>query len=170
MTPIGHVGIALPITYALRLSLPVAFLGSLLPDLIDKPLEALGIGGGRYIGHTLLFVFVVAGVFFLWRRTYGLSVLLGMVSHLLLDKGNLVPWFYPFVGYKVPTWNFHPSHFFSNLFDLLHNNVSLSPVIKDLIWVFLAIVAAFLLRWLYPRFKKRRGKGDVTDCQTDGDC
>lgn len=160
MTPIGHVGIALPAGYVLRLSLPLVFLGAILPDLIDKPLDALGIGGGRYIAHTLLFAFVVAGLFSLWKKKYGLSVLVGMISHLLLDSGGFVPWFYPFENYKFPKLNFHPSHFLSNLFDLLRNNSSLSSMGKDLIWVIVTIAAALLCLWLYSWFRKRQNKGD----------
>lgn len=155
MTPIGHVGIALPAGYVLRLSLPLVFLGAILPDLIDKPLDALGIGGGRYIAHTLLFVFVVAGLLTLWKKKYGLSILVGMISHLLLDSEGFVPWFYPFKSYNFPKVNFDPSHFFSNLYNLLHNNSGLSSTYKDLKWVIVVVVAMLLYLWVYFLYKKR---------------
>jgi branched-subunit amino acid transport protein len=169
MTPIGHIGIALPTGYVLTLSLPAVFLGVILPDLIDKPLEALGIGGGRYIAHTLMFAFVVAGLFSLWKRKYGLSVLLGMISHLFLDLGGFVPWFYPFESYESPQVKFDPSHFFSNLFHLVRNNAGLSSMGKDLIWVIVAAAASLLGLWLRSWFRKRRSKRDATYCQTDGE-
>ena len=160
MTPIGHIGIALPAGYVLRLSLPLVFLGAILPDLIDKPLYALGIGGGRYIAHTLLFAFVVAGLFSLWKKKYGLSVLVGMISHLFLDSEGFVPWFYPLKSYKFPKVKFDPSHFFSNLFDLLRNNSGFSSMGKDLIWVMVAIATMLLCLGIYFLYKNKINKTD----------
>lgn len=94
-------GIALAIAYLLRLNLTISALCTLLPDIIDKTISAVGgPGGGRYIGHTLLFVFAVSLVFFCWKIRYGAAALVGGISHLLLDIGSLVPWFYPFKNYE----------------------------------------------------------------------
>ena len=84
----------------------------LLPDLIDKPLWILGvISDGRYIGHTLLVAFLVALVFSLKKRVYGLFAICGWISHLLLDIRGFVPWFYPFKSYDFPSvdlpWDHH---------------------------------------------------------------
>lgn len=82
----------------------------LLPDLMDKPLWVLGvISDGRYIGHTLLMVFLVAAGFGIARRTYGLFALCGSMPHLLFDKGGGAtnPWFYPFRRYDFPANDFH---------------------------------------------------------------
>jgi len=80
----------------------------LLPDLIDKPLWVLGvISDGRYIGHTLLLAFLVALAFTLKKRVYGLFAICGVISHLLLDTGALIPWFYPFKGYDFPNVDYH---------------------------------------------------------------
>jgi len=78
----------------------------LLPDIVDKPLWALGIGCGRYVAHTLLFVFLVSIAFSLKKRAYGLFALFGGVFHLLMDVGWFVPWFYPFVRYDFPDLKF----------------------------------------------------------------
>ena len=144
---------------ALKLNLPVVVLCALLPDIVDKPLSALGIGGGRYIAHTLLFVFVVAIAFSLWKRVYGLSALLGGVSHLLLDLGGFVLWFYPFASYDFPSQEFDPSGFFPNLFDYLQEIFTLSAVGKELIWVAAIWVATFLCLRLHSWFIKRRKQG-----------
>lgn len=104
MTLIGYVGIPLPVAYVLRLNLPLVSLCALLPDLIDKSLWALCIAVDRYIAHTLLFMFLVAIAFFIWRRAYGLSALVGGISHLLLELNNAVPWFYPF-DLHPDTWS-----------------------------------------------------------------
>lgn len=80
----------------------------LLSDLIDKPLWMLGvISDGRYIGHTLLVAALVALVFSLKKRVYGLFAICGSISHLLLDIRGFVPWFYPFKGYNFPSVDYH---------------------------------------------------------------
>ncbi|MBN2099420.1 MAG: metal-dependent hydrolase [Dehalococcoidia bacterium] len=90
----------------LRPELVVAIFCFLLPDLLDKPLWMLGIGMGRFVGHTLLFVFLVAFVFFLIKRSYGLFALIGGMAHLLSDVNGIVPWLYPFKKYDFPQWEF----------------------------------------------------------------
>ena len=66
MGPAGHLGITLGAAHVLnraprlKLNLWVIAVSSWLPDLVDKPLYLLGIGDGRYVGHTLMFVFLVA--------------------------------------------------------------------------------------------------------------
>jgi len=153
------VGIVLPVAYLLRLNLAVTAICALLPDLVDKPLCALGIGAPRYIAHTLLFVFLVSVAFFLWRRAYGLAALLGGVSHLLLDLNSMVPWFYPFVSYNFPERQFDPSRFFTNLFGALDYSFTLSRVANELMWVAVSVAAAFLWlrlsRWRSQRLKRR---------------
>jgi hypothetical protein len=95
----------------LRLRVPeiaVTSLAFLLPDLIDKPLFVLGvISDGRYIGHTLLLVFLVALAFTLQKRVYGLFAVCAGMLHLLLDTRGLVPWFYPFKNYDLPSFDWH---------------------------------------------------------------
>lgn len=91
--------------------LAVAVFCFLAPDLLDKPLWVLGIGMGRFVGHTLVFVFLLASVFFLRNRRYGLFALAGGILHLLSDIPNsIVPWFYPFKKYDFPQWDFS-THF-----------------------------------------------------------
>jgi membrane-bound metal-dependent hydrolase YbcI (DUF457 family) len=155
------VGIAAPVAYALRLNLPIVLVCALLPDIIDKGLWALGIGSSRYIAHTLLFLFLVSLSFFLWKKAYGLSAFLGLVSHLLLDQidgGISVPLFYPFIGYGFPEQGLEPGHFFSNLFAALEENFTTSKLIKELLGIISVSVLALLSRRLFLRFKKRDRK------------
>ena len=77
-------------------------LGTLLPDLIDKPLyyglnlltgndgEDLGlISCTRTVGHSLLFAFLVwLTVRALGRRAEALALLVGLATHWLLDLGG----------------------------------------------------------------------------------
>ncbi len=158
MTPLGHIGIALSTGYVFRFSLPLVFAGAILPDLIDKPLEALGIGGGRYIAHTLLFVFVVAGLFYIWKNKYGLSILLGMISHLFLDSEGFIPWFYPFKNYEFPETRFSPLHFPSNLFDLILHNSGFSVMLKDMGFVMVAVIAMLMILGLRYWFKTKKSR------------
>ena len=87
-------------------------LGSLLPDIIDKPLIFLfpesTIGGGRAIGHSLLImvllflsVLTIQG----WTRLALLTVLIGALGHLALDSMWKMPetLLWPLMG-----WGFYP--------------------------------------------------------------
>jgi len=138
----------------------VAF-AALLPDLVDKPLYLLGIGDGRYIGHTLLFVCVVAAAFSLKRRIYGLSLLFGAVLHLLLDWlmgwGGFMPWLYPFVSHTY-TVDFDPGGIFarlSGLFDVAegvyYNQLGLATELVGLL-ILLGVLCQFF--WRYFRAKR----------------
>jgi len=157
------VGIAAPIASALRLNLPIVLVCALLPDIIDKGLWALGMGPSRYVAHTLLFLFLVSLVFFLWKRSYGLSAFLGLASHLLLDQldgGTSVPWLYPFISYSFPEHEVAPGRFFSNLFAALEYNFTPSNLIKELVWIIAVSVFALLAQRLFLRFKKRDRKAE----------
>ncbi len=77
-------------------------IGSILPDVIDKPFVLLGIGTGRYFSHNLLFVLVSFIVIFLSTKRnlrVSLPFLCGLTTHLLLDI-PYVPFFYPFISYE----------------------------------------------------------------------
>ena len=86
-------GVAQALDYRLLL------VGSMLPDIIDKPLgiwllrETLG--SGRVFGHTLLFAAVLAGIglyLYVTRRRLGvLCLALGTLAHLVLDQMWLNP-------------------------------------------------------------------------------
>lgn len=76
-------------------------LGALLPDIVDKSLLFLGIGSGRGISHTLLFVgvsFIIVHFSFHRKKSISVPFLIGLVSHLVLDLPE-VPFFYPFINY-----------------------------------------------------------------------
>ena len=83
MYPFAHIGIALLFARLLQRRLKLrnfrlVALGSMLPDLIDKPLTLIGIGSGRFVAHSMLFTIAVA----LLSREVGF----GCVMHLLLDR------------------------------------------------------------------------------------
>ncbi len=76
------------------LDIRLVLLGSLLPDIIDKPLGQVlfrqTLGNGRVFSHTLLFLFLTgASGLFLYRRssrTWLLALALGTGAHLVLDS------------------------------------------------------------------------------------
>ena len=87
--------------------------GALIPDIIDKLLYFLGIGPGRYICHSLLFLFGSSLIIFLFTLvvknlklieidknsyTVTFSYLLGISIHFILDLPK-IPLFYPFISY-----------------------------------------------------------------------
>jgi membrane-bound metal-dependent hydrolase YbcI (DUF457 family) len=140
--PLGRVHISLPVANLLRLELIVTGFCYLLPDLVDKSLLALGVGNGRYVAHTLLFVFLVAFALSLKKRVYGLLALCAGILHLLLDLPGrgFVPWFYPFVRYDFPHLEIH--------------NFWLA-VCVTLIQLVSILLVAFLILRLVSWFKKR---------------
>jgi len=94
-----------------RLTILIA---SLLPDIIDKVFLFFGIGDGRFISHSLLFLVISVLLIFLVNKTLfltsfsekiknsysiALSFFIGIFIHLLLDLPN-IPLFYPFIEYK----------------------------------------------------------------------
>ncbi len=91
-----------------RIDIRLLLIGSLLPDIIDKPLgiyifpEALS--NGRIFSHTILFLFIVtiSGIYLFRSRgkTYLLAVSFGILTHLILDQMWLAPrtLFWPIYG------------------------------------------------------------------------
>jgi len=77
----------------------LVLLGSLLPDIIDKPLGGLifkeSLGNGRIYAHTLLFLLLLFGLgMFLWLKLQRPGVLTlagGSFVHHILDG----MWYYP---------------------------------------------------------------------------
>ena len=77
-----------------RLDIRLLLVGSLLPDVIDKPTGLLlfkeTISTGRIFSHTLLFLILITlwGLFFYrhYGRTWFLSLSFGTFMHLVLDQ------------------------------------------------------------------------------------
>ncbi len=146
--PVGHIGISLALAIVLRLNPVVTVFCGILPDLVDKPLDAMEIGGGRYVGHTLLFVLLVSAAFALWKWRYGLAALVGGMSHLVLDMDGLVPWFYPFKDYE-----FYDEGF--SLIQFLKDYLTASKLGSELL-VVAAVGAAILPVLLFFNWRSRR--------------
>ncbi|OAT85108.1 metal-dependent hydrolase, partial [Desulfotomaculum copahuensis] len=90
--------------------------GSMLPDIIDKPLGLLapwlGLGTGRGIAHTLVFALFLLALG-LWFYRTGRSGLLYMAlasaGHLVLDRMWQMPrvLFWPLFGFAFPVVGRH---------------------------------------------------------------
>jgi inner membrane protein len=86
--------------------------GSMLPDIIDKPIGIYFFGGtfhnGRIFAHTLLFfVLISAAGYYLYksrRQWWMLTLTAGTLMHLALDEMWQVPGtlFWPVMGFKFP--------------------------------------------------------------------
>lgn len=113
MLPLGHMGIALAFTRVLermlripRIDYRLLLIGAILPDLLDKSLSYLlpdgHAPGGRAVGHSVVFLLLLSGIFFIQRHkkfktTHIETFLAGSAAHDLLDTMWLYPkiWFWP---------------------------------------------------------------------------
>ena len=92
------------------LDIRLLLIGSMLPDMLDKPLGLLflrdTLSSGRIYSHTLLFfVLITLAGLLLYRlrhRTWLLAMAAGTLTHLLLDQIWMTPktLFWPFLGTK----------------------------------------------------------------------
>ena len=85
----AHVGLTLASARFLhQVNLAALALGSMLPDIIDKPLGLIVFGSpnmGRTIGHTLLFLLVLTALALYTRDIRLASLTWGVLAHLILD-------------------------------------------------------------------------------------
>jgi len=90
------------------LDLRLLVFGSMLPDIIDKPLGIILFGEGRIFTHSLIVTLLVllTGVFiyFNYKHTAVLAVACGMACHLILDFMWLTPdiFLWPLYGWAFP--------------------------------------------------------------------
>lgn len=119
--------------------------GSLLPDLIDKPLGHIiftSLGNGRIFFHSLTVCTSVAAlgvILLLWRRHPGLLFLAaGMLSHQLADAMWAEPraWYWPLFGGFPP--KYYPDYF-ENMFSIEFSSPS------ELLVIAAALILVFCL-------------------------
>jgi membrane-bound metal-dependent hydrolase YbcI (DUF457 family) len=118
----GHLGITLGLFKLLEHKIPVlkgrisyvaVILGSMLPDLIDKPIGRVifseTIDNGRIFAHTLLFfVFLCSVSFYLWKRKNDIRFMFlsaASFCHLIADNMWETPatLFWPLMGWQFPS-------------------------------------------------------------------
>jgi hypothetical protein len=85
----AHVGLALASArFFGRMSLAFLALGSMLPDIIDKPLGLMVFGSpsmGRTFAHTLLFLMLLSALCLYSRDIWLFSLTWGVLIHFSLD-------------------------------------------------------------------------------------
>jgi hypothetical protein len=85
----AHIGLAIASACFLsRVSLAFLALGSMLPDIIDKPLGLIVFGSpnmGRTFAHTLLFLMLLSALCLYSRDIRLFSLAWGVLIHLSLD-------------------------------------------------------------------------------------
>ncbi len=85
----AHVGLALATArFFSRVSLAFLALGSMLPDIIDKPLGLIVFGSpnmGRTFAHTLLFLMILSALCWHFQDIRLFSLAWGVLVHLSLD-------------------------------------------------------------------------------------
>jgi membrane-bound metal-dependent hydrolase YbcI (DUF457 family) len=131
----------------------MAVFGSILPDLIDKPLGHILLGSsvdyGRIYAHSGLFMLSVLIVGIAYRHRKGswilLALALGIISHLILDSMWELPvtLFYPFQG------DFGLHHF-PNYFE--------DSVLKELSSVYEWMFGISVLATLLYLYREKLGK------------
>ncbi|MGD0794906.1 MAG: metal-dependent hydrolase [Dehalococcoidales bacterium] len=140
-------------------------IGSLLPDIIDKPIGQYffrtNFYNGRIYAHTLLFLLVLAGAgYYLYRsrrQVWLMTLAAGTFTHLALDEMWQVPGtlFWPLVGFSFPRYEL--ADYLGNLLKEIISN----PYIYVSEIIGLAIIVWFGV-WLLSRRKFgsfiRRGK------------
>jgi inner membrane protein len=123
-------------------------IGSMLPDIIDKPVGHLFFSNGRIFSHTLLFLILVTIIgTVVYKRTkslWGLSLAVGVLAHLLLDSMWFAPHtlFWPLMG-----WGFEKEEiadYFRMLFQLFMSErvISIAEITGFIIviWFSLAVI------------------------------
>jgi len=131
----GHLGLGQQVAKPFHKNLPVAPLlfGTVLPDLIDKPLyyglshltgrhgAALGIvAGTRSFGHTILFALTLAAAARMRRSRALAAVALGCATHIFLDivtdvvlRGagfSMKAFLWPLLGLQFPIYTYRGWH------------------------------------------------------------
>jgi inner membrane protein len=136
-----------------RVDIRVLLVGSLLPDIIDKPAGQYffreTFSNGRIFAHTLLFLIVLAGTgFYLYKRyrqVWMLTLAAGTFLHLLLDAMWSVPatLFWPLLGFTFEKAEL--TGWFANIFQALFSKAGIFIPeligLAILLWFGLALVS-----------------------------
>lgn len=129
----AHLGLTLAAANFIKKSdLTFVAIGSLLPDIIDKPLGEIVFGTpamGRTFAHTLLFLMLLASFAAFTRDIRHISLTGGVLSHLVLDSMWNSPaiLLWPLLGNFPPAEYLDPLSYIEMLLVGLKNPVILIP-------------------------------------------
>ena len=157
----GHIGVSLLIAFILVRVIPKSkkyvnywfiLLGSILPDLIDKPIGrvffAESIANGRIYAHTLLFALILTMVSIYLFKYYKNSNMLCVSSAVFLHICEDGIWndtqtlFWPFYGWNFPRKVIYGYWLNYLLHDIFNNPYLLISEIIGIITIFFAIMRA----------------------------
>jgi len=154
-----HTRISWLATLSRYLDIRFLLVGSLLPDIIDKPVGQYifkdTFDNGRIFSHTLLFLVLLSAIgFYLYKRyrqVWMLALAAGTFAHLLLDEIWLTPrtLFWPLLGFtfeKIDLANW--------LSDIFHELFS-----KPAVYIPEAVGLAIML-WFVLVLVRRKRVGD----------
>ena len=158
----GHIGIGRTLVGRWRARLPAAplIVGTLLPDIIDKPLYYARIwpfvSCTRTFGHTGLLLLALLGAASVRRSRTLIAIAAGLATHLLLDC--VLDWpagGEPSSAWTALTWPLSGGHFVSLYFPSIRSHAAglWSPPI-----VISEVVGLLLLGWELTR---RRGAASL---------
>ena len=131
------------------LDIRLLIIGSILPDIIDKPIGMFLFGNGRVFTHSLLvtlFLLLVGGYLYLnYKHTGVIALGIGTFTHLIFDQIWLTPniLFWPLLGWGftegvrtnyIPGWL---SILFSNPYVYISEAIGLL-VILGFIWMLIS--------------------------------
>jgi inner membrane protein len=134
-----------------RIDIRLLLIGSLLPDIIDKPVGHFffpdTFGTGRIFCHTLLFLILITlgGLYLYWSRkkTWLLVLSFGTFTHLILDGMWLHPKTLLWPLYGLSFERICLENWIENmLYDLLHQPVLIIPELTGaviIIWFVLLL-------------------------------
>lgn len=179
---LGHLGVTLGVTFIIdqlilkkgtkkikkmsNINYLLIAIGSLLPDLIDKPIGHIllrdSVSYGRLFGHTLLFLFGVAivGYFLKSHRNNIFCLLFGTSMHLLEDRMWKMPniLLYPLYGFSFPNgvvigdkWYDYFIFIFNRSYKPTNNIVFLSEILGILFLIALVIFSIYKAKGTYKK-------------------
>jgi hypothetical protein len=121
-------------------------LGSLLPDLIDKPLNLLGIFNGRSFFHAPILWLTIwgIGILFLHKKDIVNGMGIGTIIHLALDL-PLIPFLWPIIQYD---FSFIENYMNNWLWTIIHDPIIIITEILSLIGlIYLIIKHRLFFNW-----------------------
>ncbi|MBN1368904.1 MAG: metal-dependent hydrolase [Dehalococcoidaceae bacterium] len=132
------------------------FIGSILPDLIDKPLGiyflADELSNGRIYAHTLLFALILLGsglaVYLTGQNTGGLVLAGGVFAHLMLDSIWLAPGTFLWPLYGLAFDKYPTEDWLSSIFEAMFS--------KPAVFIPEIIGLLLLLAFFWQLFRKKR--------------
>jgi LexA-binding, inner membrane-associated putative hydrolase len=110
-------------------------IGSMLPDLIDKPLSLIWATSGRGIAHAPFFqILLFVPLFCIFKdKIIPKSLLIGTVIHLILDL-PYIPLLWPFFQYE---YGYGDDHIGDWIYTITHNPLVISTEIIGIIGLLL---------------------------------